>query len=204
MQTASAVATQNKDKMKFSHLAVVLSSLVISLDKPQIPAAFQEDFAGAHALSTAVFQAGYVCYARDIKMSKHLDIASGTGFMAILQGLRSLAIGALAWLALPCSSWVFLSRGSTKRSRLRPKGKRFFKKVRLANKIARRVVYLCHYIEKKGGYWCIENPTSSIIHMYPPMRELLDRPGIKEIRVNLGQFGAPSMNHVGINFGLLM
>ena len=35
--------------------------------------------------------------------------------------------------------------------------------------------------------------------MYPPMRELLDRPEIKEIRVNLGQFGAPSMNHVGIN-----
>lgn len=189
----------HKDKMKFTHLAIVLSSLVISFDKPQIPTAFQEDFAGHHALSKAVFEAGYACIARDIKMSKHLDIASGTGFMAILQGLRSLAICGLAWLAIPCSSWIFLSRGSTKRSRLRPKGKRAYKKVRLANKIARRVVYLCHYIEKKGAYWCIENPTSSIIHMYPPMRELLDRPEIKEIRVNLGQFGAPSMNHVGVN-----
>ena len=186
----------NKDKMKFSHLAVVLTSLAISMDMAPIPTAFQEDFAGAHALSKAVFEAGYACMARDIKMSRKLDITSTVGFMAILQGLRCLAIGALAWLAVPCSSWIFLSRGSSKRTRLRPKGKRTFKKVSLANKVARRVVYLCHYIEKKGAFWCIENPTSSIINQYPPMRELLDRPEIREIRVNLGQFGASSMIHV--------
>jgi len=76
----------------------------ILMDLPQTPSAFQEDFAGSHALSKAVFEAGYVCFARDIKMSRHLDITSTVGFMATLQGLRCLAIGALAWLAVPCSS----------------------------------------------------------------------------------------------------
>ena len=42
----------------------------------------------------------------------------------------------------PCSSWVWLSRGSTKRCRLRPQGCKRHPGVRKSNKLARRLLYL--------------------------------------------------------------
>ena len=114
----------------------------------------------------------------------------------MLAGLRSIIIGGLCWMAFPCSSWVFISRGSSKRSRLRPQGRRRYAKVVEANRLARRVVYAARYVEKKGAYWVLEQPVSSLVYEYPPMRSLLKQPGVWEIRVPLGQYGATSLIHV--------
>ena len=46
------------------------------------------------------------------------------------------------WLGLPCSSYIWISRGTTWRCRLRPKGSKRFPGVRKANKLVRRVCYL--------------------------------------------------------------
>lgn len=100
------------------------------------------------------------------------------------------------WLALPCSSWVWMSRGSTRRSRLRVKGPKYLKKVRDANRLARRACFLCLvYIHrilhvylklsslcvegllgcrmelafKKGLTYTIEQPRSSLLPLYKPL-----------------------------------
>lgn len=178
--------------MKYSRLAALLTCLASSLGPPGLITVFQEDFAGKHALSTTLFQMGFPVLARDWLFSKHLDVESGVGFMSALQGLRSLAVGGLCWLAVPCSSWVFMSRGTTGRSRLTVRGRRRYQKVRSANRIARRTCYLVTYLEAKGCYWALENPSSSILWLYPPMRRLLDREGTYMLTVPLGLYGASS------------
>ena len=82
------------------------------------------------------------------------------GFYAMLQAIRRLCVtcpidypvvnfldivlcevhGHL-WVGCPCSSWVWVSRASTRRCRLRPNGKTSLKSVRKANRLARRFCY---------------------------------------------------------------
>ena len=117
----------------------------------------------------------------------------------------------------PCSSWVWIARGSTKRCRLRPQGSKRYAAVRKANKLARRLLYLnlastksnddslclcrldlykyinicpcplCFVVlafhacadlrleaaHKRGCYWTIEQPRSSLLGMYQPFKEEL-------------------------------
>lgn len=72
------------------------------------------------------------------------------------------------------------------------RGRRRYQKVRSANRIARRTCYLVTYLEAKGCYWALENPSSSILWLYPPMRRLLDREGTYMLTVPLGLYGASS------------
>ena len=60
-----------------------------------------------------------------------------------------------------------------------------YAKVREANQLVRRIVYLhlgliriisfpdyrCEYLKQKGVDWVIEQPTSSVLWYYPPMEE---------------------------------
>ena len=48
----------------------------------------------------------------------------------------------MAWLGVPCAQWIFLSRGSTGRSRVRPRGKKLLKNVAKTNRLVRRLCYL--------------------------------------------------------------
>ena len=106
-------------------------------------------------------------------------------FLSLFTEIRSLFRGCLWWVGPPCSSWVWLSRSTTGRSITRPQGRqslvytigvetipkgwarclqypsgvlagrRFWKNVRRANRIMRRVCYLCLgglYIQ--GGVKC--------------------------------------------------
>ena len=165
--------------MKFSRLTVALTCLVASLGGDvDCPTIFQEDFCGHHNLSTAMLQAGLPILARDTKFSRNLNNLTGIGMMATLQGLRTLCQGGLAWFGIPCSSCVYMSRGSTRRSRLNARGCRSYASVRQANAIARRDCYLVHYVEQKGAFWCLDNPVSSLVWLYKPVADMLRRPGV--------------------------
>lgn len=105
----------------------------------------------------------------------------------------------------PCSSWIWLSRGSTKRCRLRPQGSKRHPGVKKSNKLARRLLYLnlastnrngdtpvcagdicvlfilllaLHALRleaahKRGCFWTIEQPRSSLLAVYKPFKERL-------------------------------
>ena len=64
------------------------------------------------------------------------------GFLFTLQLTRRMRPGATLWVAIPCGSWVFLSRATTRRHLLRLKGSRSFEKVGVANRLAKRVMFL--------------------------------------------------------------
>ena len=78
---------------------------------------FVEFGAGCHTLSTSLQNSGLRVLAIDKKYSRHHDLANSIGFLFLLQAVRLLHQGGLLWLAPSCASWVFLSRGSTGRSR---------------------------------------------------------------------------------------
>ena len=77
-----------------------------------------------------------------VSYSRHLDLHSGVGFLTAFQALRRVVATGLLWLGLPCCSYVWLSRATTRRCRLRPRGSKKFRKVRQANRLVRRVCYL--------------------------------------------------------------
>ena len=94
--------------------------------------------------------------ARQVRYSRHYDVLKMVGFYAMLEGLRRVCVSRLnlytmyslfcevhghLWIGCPCSSWIWVSRSSTRRCRLRPKGSKKFKGVRKANCLARRFCF---------------------------------------------------------------
>ena len=77
-----------------------------------------------------------------VSYSRHMDLHSGMGFLTAFQALRRVVMGGLIWLGLPCCSYIWLSRGTTRRCRLRPRGCKKLRKVRMANRLVRRVCYM--------------------------------------------------------------
>lgn len=74
--------------------------------------------------------------------SRRLDLLTTAGFLASFAACRRLVRGGLAFIGVPCGSWVWISRGSTKRCRLRPRGNKKYRKVRETNRLVRRLLYL--------------------------------------------------------------
>ena len=70
-----------------------------------------------------------------------LRLACYGSWLAFLE-VRSLKEGCLWWVGVPCSTFVWVSRGSTGRSITRPGGKRHYKEVARANRLVRRICYL--------------------------------------------------------------
>ena len=106
--------------------------------------------------------------------------------------MNVLLAGALLWLAPPCGSWVFLSRGSTGRSRTRPRGSKRYDNVKRANRLCRRMLYLAEYARAKGIHIVLEQPFSSLLPLYPPVRRFLRRHAAQSLQVSLGAWGAAS------------
>ena len=95
-----------------------------------------ETIALTHTSSRNLLQVAKVSY------SRHYNLATGIGLLIALQACRRLIKGAAVWLAAPCSQWIFMSRGTTKRCRLRVGGNKKLAKVKLANRLVRRLCYL--------------------------------------------------------------
>ena len=77
-----------------------------------------------------------------VRYSRHHDLSTSTGLLSTFQAIRRVIAGGFLWLGIPCSSVIWLSRGSTFRSSLRPRGKKRLRKVRETNRMVRRLLYV--------------------------------------------------------------
>lgn len=77
-----------------------------------------------------------------VRYSRHHDLSTSTGLLSTFQAIRRVITGGFLWLGIPCSSFIWLSRGSTFRSSLRPRGKKRLRKVRETNRMVRRLLYV--------------------------------------------------------------
>jgi hypothetical protein len=96
---------------------------------------------------------------------------SGAKFHPVGEVMR-LKIGGLLWGGVPCSSWVFLNRGTSGRSRDKPLGNDWQASVRSSNLIVTRFVLLCLLAVARGAVWLAEQPMSSLMLHHPRLQEV--------------------------------
>ena len=88
-----------------------------------------------------------------------------------------VAKGGVVWFAPPCSTWVWMSRASTKRSEqhMGPAGDESNPNVYRQNCLVGRICYLIALCFHLGINFVIEQPHSSVMFKYARMKKLLGR-----------------------------
>ena len=97
----------------------------------------------------------------------------------------------LAWWAPPCSSWVWMSRHSTSRTAVAPLGTRLrnHPSVVANNRLVSRLCILLDMCWKRGVYYIIEQPATSLMWQHPRLMALLQKHGAQTIVTEMGAFG---------------
>lgn len=98
------------------------------------------------------------------------------GFLLCLQYVLRLKLGSLLWCGLPCSLHVWISRGTSGKSRANPRGVNesgvtLHECVGIANCIAARFGLIAVLCLVRQVWWAIEQPVSSVA-MWLPYLEL--------------------------------
>ncbi len=151
---------------------------------------FVEVFAGEQSISKGLRLLGMRGLSMDGRISVDHDVLTPVGFLALLRGVMRLRPGGLLWAAPPCSTWIFLSRHSTMRH-VDVAGNPDSFYVRSQNALVCRLLVLCALCIKRGVFWVIEQPVSTIMFEYAPFKRFLQRhaPLIKTARLHMGAFG---------------
>ena len=113
--------------------------------------------------------------------------------MAIEMAMAIVPNG-MAWFGVPCSTFVWISRGHTKRSRATPLGDELRSDVRNANRIVRRVLVILNILVRRSVFFIIEQPAGSLLWRMPGVRRIARSVQIKNIKwqrrfVWLGHYG---------------
>ena len=155
-----------------------------------------ELFAGCHSICNGVRRLGLSAVSLDFStVSYYDDINSTTGFLRALTYVIGLLPMGLLWLAPPCSSWVFMSRGSTHRTHESPLGNLAFEKVRAANmQVSRVVLLVLMAMLLHNAIWLGEQPLSSLLplhHRWQMLQEVLGE-RFHELHMWMSSYGAGS------------
>ena len=68
--------------------------------------------------------------------------------------------------------------------------------MKIGNRIARRVCYLLEYHQRKGHYYIIEQPLSSLLWRHKGIQKRLKKHNAKRVVVHLGNYGSPTAKPV--------
>ena len=132
-----------------------------------------EVFAGLMAITRALNAAGAQSVPFDKEYSKWMDINEPYGFLLIIlmvlrMFLNSAKTGdeAVLWLAPLCSSWVFMCRGVSMRSRVTPHGDTSVPLVAASNEMVAKTALLLKLADALGVAWVLEQPESSVLNFH--------------------------------------
>ena len=153
-----------------------------------------EFFCGTGGLVAALSQSGLRCAWYDIALDPTHDMCSAGGMAAAILLTLSIVPRGFAWLGVPCSTFVWIARGHTKRSPLAPLGDCGRGDVRRANRIAERVRILLRLMGMRGIFFILEQPAGSLLWRMPAIRLAARQYRVKGHRwarrfVWLGHFG---------------
>ena len=131
-----------------------------------------EWFSGVQSIVTAFREQGLKACGFDVENNSWTqDFMSDLGFLNALQRVRRLIPRTgFSSFACVCSSWIFLSRGSTGRSALNPMGNTQLPSVMMANMMVSRTVLLILIGVAKCTGWMIEQPRGSLLGQHDRMR----------------------------------
>lgn len=89
--------------------------------------------------------------------------------------LRGSIDGFVCWKGVKCSTWVSICRATTLRSFFDPCGNQNLKCVVDGNGMASREALTCLLVMALFGFWCIEQPSSSLLFRHPRMQWLCEK-----------------------------
>ena len=148
------------------------SAIVAALMRPR-RMHFLDSFCGTGRMTLALKIRGFIGYSYDLESSSSQNILSDIGFAILLTWLLDIVSGGVFWCGVVCSTWVFMSRGHTLRTRDNPKGDIRRSDVRMANIMADRSAFMCELCSLRNVFWVVEQPSSSIFFHYTAFRNVL-------------------------------
>ena len=154
---------------------------------------YLEFFSGDESISKGMRLYGYSGLSFDLRRCVDHNFLIPCGFLAALSACMRVRRGGLVWWAPPCSSWVFMSRSSTGRA-VSVEGNPFNEAVQAQNILVRRLVHLLTLLIKRGVYFIVEQPRSSIMWKHPVFKRFLRRWSglIEDAHPQLGAFSLES------------
>ncbi|CAE7244498.1 unnamed protein product [Symbiodinium sp. CCMP2592] len=172
-------------------VAMLLAALVFAL--PGLdwsPTDHCELFAGEMAITRAELEAGRRAVAFDVRYdSLFMNFNGDCGYChAIYQVLRLIPGGGLM-IAPVCSSWIFMSRGSTKRSKYNARGNPSAPSVQQGNLMAARTAILLYLAAARGVWFVLEQPSGSLFQEHPRIQQLLRILKLRKKLIHMLDFG---------------
>ena len=135
---------------------------------------FGELFAGSAHLSKAMRMIGFKGVSLDREYDVAHDILTPAGFLVCLWLAMRIRRGGVFWFASPCSSWIWLARASTGRRADNVLGSSN-DYIEGQNALVSRLCYIWAVLIKRGVYFIIEQPDSSLLFDHPKFKMFKER-----------------------------
>ena len=181
--------------------ALLLKVILLLALNPAVPLTTTLDaaelFAGVSAITHGLRACGFSCVPVDITYCGDgmMDILTPEGFSLCISLILRMGMQGqgLLWLAPVCSTWIFMSMGSTGRSWFNPLGDTWKACVQEANVMNARAVLLCILAGALGVTWILEQPRTSVFHETPRFQWLAKTTQVWEADdVEMGAYGGSS------------
>ena len=122
----------------------------------------------------------------------NMDLTTSRGFSNAIFQLLNVRPGGGHTSAPVCSTWVFMSRGSTLWSVASPLGRSDSESVRIRNLLAARAIVLLLIASAKSIFWILEQPATSIMYLHPLFQRLIALVPVRQFQMNMGEYGGLS------------
>ena len=125
----------------------------------------------------------------DREYGPHMDMTTAEGMALATLLLLRVRVGGLFFNACQCSTWVWIGRAQTKRSKECIMGDSEKQSVQEANVLNKYSAVLAHIAWLLGVTWVIEQPASSLFWETPDMRNVLALTAAGRVHFPMSNFG---------------
>ena len=132
----------------------------------------------------------------DKAYTEDMDILTHQGFALLLKLALRVQSGGTTWFGILCSSWIWLSRSVSKRSRSNPAGDCSRPFVAEANEMVRRCVAIATILYLRFVNLCFEHPPTTVMFFFDQMRTLVDHVCPYCFKTFLGDFGSECLKEL--------
>ena len=147
---------------------------VASVSAPVRDLDLLELFCGQGMLHKSAKLLGLASAGMDRELNPKLhDLLTTRGLLHAIRAVLRLRVNSLLFLGIPCSSWVWMNRGTSKRSRTNPLGDTTVPSVAATNQLTSRCTLLVMTAVARGACWLLEQPASSLLPHHPRMAQLV-------------------------------
>jgi len=155
-----------------------------------------ELFSGKRAITRHTIKKGWVALSFD-KLDGE-NILTAKGYQLAMEKVMSLRIGGCLWAAPECSSWVWISRSGSGRSKDKATGNAKLSRIDEANIMVSRLTNLLLLAWSRGAHIFVEQPVSSVMNFFSPMSYFIASCLLFSTITWLGAFGAETSKPINV------